>query len=119
MTQHALNPRDLAQFTGTETWWRHPLTKTVYTDGVRYVAENAGAYWLIDAIAFSQHEPAVRAEDFQCWKLTLAEDRSATLTCENGNDKAVYKQEIGFTDFPLKSFEMWYASNTLYLPSEH
>jgi hypothetical protein len=119
MAEHTVNLCDLAQFTGTETWWRHPLTKTLYTDGVLYVAQSAGAYWLIDAIAFSQYEPAVRAEEFQCWKLKVEADRSATLTCEDGNGNAVHSQKISYTDFPLNAFELWYAGNTLYLPSEH
>ncbi len=31
----------------------------IYAEGVRYVADTAGAYWLIDEIAFAQkHAPA-------------------------------------------------------------
>lgn len=46
-----LNKADLAHFTGTETWWRHPLFKDfTYTDGVRYVTQEGQAYWLLEAI---------------------------------------------------------------------
>ena len=35
---------ELAQFTGTENWYRHSIAKTVhYTDGMLFVAEWAGA----------------------------------------------------------------------------
>src|ERR1700730_15173147 len=50
-----LSKDDLTQFTGSEHWYRHAMVRDVlYTDGVQYVAETAGAYWLIDEIAFAQ-----------------------------------------------------------------
>lgn len=45
---------DLSPFTGTEHWYKHWLGGLLYTDGVKYVADQAGAYWLIDAIASYQ-----------------------------------------------------------------
>jgi hypothetical protein len=53
------------------------------------------------------------------WKLTVREDRSATLVCEAGNDNVVYTQPIEFTDFPLDEITLWFANNVIYLPSEH
>src|SRR5882757_828930 len=47
---------ELAQFTGTEHWYRHALNRNVlFTDGAKYVADQAGAYWLLDEIALIQH----------------------------------------------------------------
>ena len=52
MGNTTLNAQDLSQFTGTENWYRHNLnTDILYTDGAKYVAETAGAYWLLDEIA--------------------------------------------------------------------
>ncbi len=46
---------DLGQFIGTQELYRHRLVKKiVYTEGVQYVAEHGGAYWLIDEIALAQ-----------------------------------------------------------------
>ena len=43
---------DLNNFTGTEAYYRWtPLSKSVLTDGTKYVAEKLQAYWLFDAIA--------------------------------------------------------------------
>lgn len=43
---------ELQYFTGDSERWRHPLCrKLIYTPGVRHLAERAGAYWLLDAIA--------------------------------------------------------------------
>ena len=45
---HALNQNDLAQFYGSENWYRHCLVRSVlFTDGAKYVADAGGAYWLL------------------------------------------------------------------------
>jgi hypothetical protein len=45
---------DLAQFTGTEQWYRHALNGEVhFTGGAKYVADHVGAYWLLDEIALT------------------------------------------------------------------
>ena len=52
-----------------------------YTDGAKYVAETAGAYWLLDDIAFAQRgDKRVAAEAFQLWTLRVHPDRTPTLT---------------------------------------
>jgi len=65
----------------------HGINRNVlYTDGVHYVAEHGGAHWLLDEIAIIQpYNKAVAAEEFQVWKLAVRPDRSATLTCDDGN----------------------------------
>ncbi len=51
---------ELAQFTETGDWYRHSIARNVhYTDGMLFVAERAGAYWLIDEIALAQRGEAV------------------------------------------------------------
>lgn len=122
MTKTArLSERDLNQFTGNENWYQHSLNRTLlYTDGAKYVADEGGAYWLLDAIAICQRcEKRVVAEAFQVWKLTVRDDCSATLVCEDGNDNVVYTQPIEFTDFPIPEITLWFANNVIYLPSEH
>ena len=45
---------DLSQFTGTEYWYRHGINRNVvFTDGAKYVADQGGAYWLLDEIALA------------------------------------------------------------------
>ena len=121
MTTKTLNKSDLAQFTGSETWYRHGINRNVlYTDGAQHVAEHGGAYWLIDEIAIIQpYDKAVSAEEFQVWKLTVRPDRSATLTCEDGNGKIVFSKEIEYTDFPLDAITFYFTNNTILLPSEY
>nr|WP_199290060.1 DUF6876 family protein [Phormidium sp. FACHB-77] len=49
-SEHRLTESDLYQFTRTSQWYPHPLG-LLYTDGVFYLAERGGAFWLLDAIA--------------------------------------------------------------------
>jgi hypothetical protein len=118
MTKH-LDPTTLSQFIGTENWYRHSLARSVtYTDGVKYVADEAGAYWLVDIIAIAQeHTPALKDQSFQTWKLTVKEDASAVVVCTDGGQdvdddgkaiyRTLYRQKISFTDFPLREIEFY------------
>lgn len=122
MTQNTprLTESDLRQFTGTETWYRHPFKRSIlYTDGVKYVADTAGAYWLIDEIVFAQAKQAVAAQPFQHWKLTVRPDSTATLACEDGNCNIVCTKELSFTDFPLAEIGFFFTDNVILLPSEY
>ena len=122
MTKDAkLTQADFTRFTGTEGYYRHALNRNVvYTDGAEFVAEECGAYWLLDSIALAQlHQKRVAAEEFQVWRLSIRPDRTATLTCEDGNYNVVYTQQLEFTDFPLDEITLWFADNVIYLPSEH
>ena len=110
---------DLNQFTGTEHIYRHPLVRSiVYTDGVKYIAENAGAYWLIDLIASWQLEPKVAKQDFQVWKLKVS-GNTAKAVCENGNGKVIASQDIEYTDFPFDGLSLYFTDHTILLPSEY
>jgi prepilin-type processing-associated H-X9-DG protein len=106
---------------GSENWYRHGLNRNVlFTDGAKHVADTAGAYWLLDEIALAQrYEKSVAAEEFQVWELKVNPDNTATLVCEDGNDNVVFTKLIEFTDFPTEGIALWFANNTIYLPSEH
>src|SRR4051794_10148147 len=96
-----LTKQDLTHFTGTETWYRHGLCRSVlYTDGVKHVAEKGGAHWLVDKIATLQALLPIAAEDFQTWKLAVSAS-TATLTCDDGNGNVLHAEKIAYTDFPL------------------
>src|ERR1700683_2400535 len=111
MTKAArLTEADLRQFTGSEHWYRHAINRNVlFTDGAKYVADEGGAYWLLDIIALSQRcEKTVAAASFQLWKLAVRADNTATLTCEDGDCKRIYTQELEFTDFPLNEITFYF-----------
>lgn len=103
---------DLKQFTGTTRHYRHPLGLR-YTDGIHYLAEQAGAYWLIDLVA--SYQPQLATTPFQLWTLTKHTDESATVTMqEDSNLRPRVRQEIPYTDFPLHRLN-WYCINRVML----
>ena len=110
MEKNTLTHDDLRWFTGDLDRYRHRLNRLViYTPGVRFLAERAQAYWLIDAIASfvgSKHmarvaQRDVRLKDLQFWLLEVHENRSAVLTTPDSGERPFYTQLIPFTDFPL------------------
>ena len=119
--RRSLDPSTLAQFTGSEQFFRHTLVRDViYSEGARYVAEMAGAYCLLDEIALAQRfEPKVQAEAFQVWDLTIAQDGSAALTCGDGNGREVYSKSIPWTDFPAPSVRLYFCDGCIHLPIEY
>jgi hypothetical protein len=123
LTQHAAAELecDLAQFCGTENWWRHWTGRITFTDGVKYLAEKAGAFWLIDLVA-SHQTARLRREEFQVWILAVDRDRApmAVATCQADTDTTVLvRQEIEYTDFPLPSIKLWLVDGVLMLPGEY
>ncbi len=119
MSPYSLKKEDLAQFFGTDNWYKHPLSKKItYTDGVKYVAENGGAYWLLDLIVLGQHVEEVAQEEFQLWVLKVS-DNAAILTCDDGDGNIVYRKQIEHTDFPLDEIELWFTNDVILLPSEN
>jgi hypothetical protein len=120
-TTKTFSRAEMRQFTGTENWYRHPLVRDVlFTDGAKYVADSAGAYWLLDLIALAQrYEDGVQGEEFQLWKLTVRPDNTATLACADGNDNVVFSKEIEFTDFPIEGVELYCVHRTIHVPSEY
>ena len=115
MDEPKLTQSELKQFTGTEHYYRHWTKRIVFTDGVHYLAEKAGSYWLIDAIASYK-----RKEPFQVWVLKVKEDKSAVLTMQEDTGQPVkVRQVIPFTDFPLDEITLWLIDGILILPSEY
>lgn len=112
---------NLSQFTGTENWYKSFVNPQVsYTDGVRYVAETCGAYWLLDEIASMQYDKKVHAEEFQVWKFKVdVEEATGVLVCEDGNGNKVYTKKFGYTSFPFPDLELWFTNNVILLKSEY
>lgn len=127
----------LRQFIGTSTYYQHALNRTVvYTEGVQFLAEAAGAYWLVDAIASYFGTPKMvdamkhdgRLRTLQFWTLErLDKDAGfdAVLVARADSDcEPCIVQYIEYTDFPLDSVNIWAGRDAgnrwvLYLPSEH
>lgn len=111
-----MNAIDTSQFTGTSTWWRHPLNLSVtYTDGARHVAEKGKAYWLLDRIALSKP----RNTNFQVWNLEVNDDSTATITVTDADDNLIETIELVYTDFPPPGVKLFFIDNVILVPSEY
>ena len=119
-----LTAQDLAYFSGSEQFYKHWTKRLIYTEGVQYMAEKAGAYWLIDEIAAYQmlckqikSNPDLVA--FQVWKLEIKESKAVLTMRGDSNLPSVIRQEIPYTDFPLPEITLYVCDGTLLLPSEY
>jgi hypothetical protein len=114
--------RHLAQFSGTERYYRiHP--GLLATDGAKYLADEAGAYWLLDIIWSVLSRIT---DEFAVFELELEEgSRRAVVVIDDGREpKTTYhRQEIPYTDFPLPRIKLYLQQNGLnrvvMLPSEY
>lgn len=107
-------------FTGTTEYHRH-WSGMRFTDGVKFLAETAKAYWLLDVIA-SWQPKALRdpwLEEFQMWELFVRTDRTASAVCSRDSEDVAFRQEIEFTDFPLDYVKVYVEGGVMLLPSEH
>jgi hypothetical protein len=107
-----LSAEDLSQFIGTTQYWKlSPLYPFLCTDGVHFLAEQGGAFWLLDAIAAWQIEPRVKDDrslkDIQFWKLIVNDRQSAKLICERDKGDIAITQRIVWTDFPLPEIKLY------------
>ncbi len=122
-----MNLSELSNFTGTEGYTRHRFipnsTGVLLTDGVKYLAENAGAYWLMDIILSIL--PQIRNEEFWTVKLKVKNNKGQ-VTIDDGNNNVLYTQRVHFCDFPEPGIKLFVSDNRDYgeepvimLPSEY
>lgn len=122
---------NLDRFNGSDTFtqWSPLFRNSVLTEGALYLAENCGAYWLMDLIGSYQSESKFRTQNFQVWKLKTVlslkkMEKTWLVTAEDGNENVITRQDVGVSDFPLNGIEIWAIRNelgglTLMLPSEY
>ena len=113
--QEILN--NLAQFHGTDGYHKFNLfTKLVATDGVIYLAKEAGCFWLLDILVSVQSMPNIKKQEMQ---VLLFDLKDKVVRIEDGNKNVLYTQKISATDFPLNEIEIWVENGVVLLPSEH
>jgi len=110
----------LWQFTGSSEFYRHVFGTLQYTEGVKFLADEGGLWWLIDLVASLQSrarkDSALR--EFQLWELKVA-DGEATLTCSRDSEDEAFREEIEYTDCLLDYVRLYVENRVMLLPSEH
>lgn len=118
---------DLNQFIGTERYIRHRILPgmagLLLTDGANYVAENAGAWWLMDTILLRQYDWLLEGDGFVVVELDVADDNSARLQATDGDESSLHVEVIPFTDFPQPGIKFYLVEGetepVLMLPGEY
>lgn len=114
--------QNLSQFTGTEAYtkWSILFRNFVLTDGAKFLAEEAGAYWLMDAVA--SHYQAYKKEGFVVAKL-LKYKGNWVLDITDGDENSLATQRIEYSDFPLEEITLYVIPQddlwVILLPSEY
>ena len=111
----------LAHFSGTERYHRtHP--GLLATDGAKYLADQAEAYWLLDIIWSVL--PKI-ADEFAVLELSVQDNRRAAVVIHDGREPqtSYHEQSISRTDFPLEQVKLYIQQNgherVVMLPSEY
>ena len=107
----------LSQFIGTLNYYRH-FTGIKFTDGIKFLADKCGCYWLLDVVCSYQHK--LKNVKFQIWSIKVNDDKSALVSMsEDTGQRIAVKQELEFTDFPLKEYEFYLIEGVILLKSEY
>src|SRR5262245_66365980 len=88
------------------------------TGGVKRLADDLDAWWLLTDIAAYQHDPAVQALWMQFWRLTVRDvgngwGRGELVCLPDKGQPPVFRQEITCTNFPAPGVELWAAEGVL------
>lgn len=105
MVNQKITHSELAQFSGAEKYYRYQ--NLLLTDGVFYLAENAGSFWLMDVIwSHAMEKRWYGKEDFITCKLTV-QNNVGEVVFDDGNGRILVTQHIPFTDFPLENIQLY------------
>lgn len=112
----------LNQFSGSETWYRHSINRNMlYTDGVQYFAETAGAYWLLDIVA-TEFMRLQRQEPFLSITLKASGSKAKIVVTDGGRggpEVVLKSKRIQFTTCPEGDWKFYLVDNVLMLPTEY
>jgi hypothetical protein len=115
-----LDATTLSQFTGTAQYWR-VARQFAITDGVKYLAETAACFWLIDAAI--SHLLEIGTADWFVLVRTEVSGSQATMIYEDGNGLERARQAIPYTVLQLPSvnlYAVWDSERwVIMLPSEY
>ena len=108
---------DLTEFTGTLEYHRLTYFPILATDGVKYLAEKAGAFWLVDDIAAVY---VTKKNEYPFISINvISKDGKATVKYTDGNYKKIHTQNYEYTDLPEGEYKLFLTDDVLMLTSEY
>lgn len=109
----------MQQCTGTTRYHKLTLTPLLATDGIKMMAEKAGAFWLIDAIGSYQFKSRIKSLAIQFWTLEVKNNKAVLYCVQDCGKPKLVKQEIKYTDFPEGSWNFYVQQGIIMLPEEY
>ena len=115
------NANDLLQeFNCTEKYYKHILSKLLYTDGIHEACTQFQCFWFLDVVFSYQTPEFNRMNNFQVWRLKrINKSNTFYVVCTDGNKNKIVQQEIPFSDFPHDSLTFFYSDSVCLLPTEY
>lgn len=115
----------LEYFTGTEMYYLIHLTRTKFTDGLKYLVNVTDCFWLIMDVSIAakclMEQSSFITIDYK--KLSREEQDAkgyeAEIIYSDGNDNILEKHGYRVTDFPLDKLRLFFVNDTLMLTSEY
>ena len=101
---------------GSEQVYKH-LFGTLYTEGIKYLAETYECVWFIDIVSI--HSRTLIGEEFQVWNLKRVEGYKFLITVTDGNKNVLKTISIPFSDFKADNLDVWLVNDTILLPNEY
>jgi len=99
---------ELQQFHGTSAYHKYSmLSKSVLTDGTKFLADKARMYWFFDLI--DSYSEACKGEDFLSSRLIVHDNGEADAIITDGNDQVLAAQRVSFTDCELGTVKVFSA----------
>ncbi|UGU15434.1 hypothetical protein LS482_17340 [Sinomicrobium kalidii] len=116
---------NLRQFIGSPVFYSLSLLNTKFTEGIKYLIEEAQCLWLVIDVSAICKSP-INTDYFVCInlkKLSKKEQKekgyAALITYDDGNGNVFYEAHYNYTDFPLDEIRLYFVNDTLMLPSEY
>jgi hypothetical protein len=111
--------RKLRRFTGEEGCHPHSSGAFIYTEGVRFLMEQAEVAWFVDLIAALQpralEDPALR--NFQLWEMHFVRG-GAVAVCSRDSDDVAFRRWLPGAHEALPYVRLYLTAAVLHLPTE-
>lgn len=107
----------LQHFTGTTQYFGY--RGLLLTDGVKFLADAAECYWLLDDIVLYRTALSLRDQPFLRWHLAVQANREAAFSVGDGHNTTFGTFKIPYTDFPLPEMALYLTDRVLMLTSEY
>jgi len=98
---------ELSQFYGGGQLYRGMIKRSLYSEGVKHLLEEAKAYWMYDIIQTEVFDKLRKQNQLDTFYFKMkAEKGKAVLSLVNYKNELLWSKEIGFTTFPDGEIEL-------------